>query len=54
MLFAGGSMADTATACEFSDQSHFTRHFKKAFGVTPKRWVDNLGRHRHTPRTNVL
>ncbi len=54
MLFAGKSIADTATACDFSDQSHFTRHFKKAFGVTPKRWVHNLGHHHHTPRTNVL
>jgi len=54
MLFAGNSIAATATACEFSDQSHFTRHFKKAFGVTPKRWVDNLGDHRRRLRTNIL
>ncbi len=54
MLIAGNSMADTAIACDFSDQSHFTRHFKKAFGVTPKQWVNNLGDHRNMSCTNVL
>jgi AraC-like DNA-binding protein len=38
MLVAGHAIADAAAACAFSDQSHFTRQFKKAFGVTPKAW----------------
>lgn len=32
-------LADVAQACGFSDQSHFTRQFKKTFGMTPKVWV---------------
>jgi AraC-like DNA-binding protein len=39
MLQAGQPIADTAVACAFSDQSHFTRQFKKAYGVTPKSWM---------------
>jgi AraC-like DNA-binding protein len=38
MLVAGHGIADAASACAFADQSHFTRQFKKAFGVTPKSW----------------
>ena len=38
MLQKGCSIADTAYACHFSDQSHFTRHFKKTFGITPDKW----------------
>jgi AraC family transcriptional regulator len=29
------SLADIAAAVGFVDQSHLTRHFKKAFGMTP-------------------
>ena len=29
------SVADIALACGFADQSHFTRHFARLFGVTP-------------------
>ena len=39
MMTDGQCLADVAHACGFSDQSHFTRHFKKAFGMTPKAWV---------------
>jgi AraC-like DNA-binding protein len=35
---AGHSLADTAFACGFSDQSHMTRQFKRAYGLTPSRW----------------
>ncbi|KND55873.1 L-rhamnose operon transcriptional activator RhaR [Candidatus Paraburkholderia kirkii] len=35
---AGASVADVAAASGFTDQSHFTRHFKRAFGVPPGRW----------------
>jgi AraC-like DNA-binding protein len=39
MMAGDLGLADIAHACGFSDQSHFTRHFKKAFGMTPKVWV---------------
>jgi AraC family transcriptional regulator len=32
------SLADVATECGFSDQSHFTRHFTRAVGVSPGAW----------------
>ncbi|TJW87509.1 MAG: AraC family transcriptional regulator [Mesorhizobium sp.] len=38
MIEAGEPLAETAVAAGFSDQSHFNRHFKKAFGLTPGRW----------------
>lgn len=38
-LRAGASLADAAAAAGFSDQAHFTRHFKKTYGMTPGRWV---------------
>jgi AraC-like DNA-binding protein len=39
MIEAGEPLAEIAAAAGFSDQSHFNRHFKKAFGVTPGRWA---------------
>lgn len=35
-IIAGEAIANTAYACGFSDQAHLTRHFKSAFGRTPK------------------
>jgi AraC-like DNA-binding protein len=32
-------LADVAIASGFADQSHLTRQFKKAYGVTPGRWA---------------
>jgi len=38
LLRQGESVADTAAALGFSDQSHYTRHFRRVFGVAPGRW----------------
>ena len=35
MILAGSSLADTAVACGFSDQSHLTRIFSRQLGLTP-------------------
>ncbi|MGV2289036.1 AraC family transcriptional regulator [Trinickia sp. YCB016] len=37
-LRAGVSVAEVAAATGFTDQSHFTRHFRRMFGVPPGRW----------------
>ncbi len=38
MLGQGTPVAEVALACGFADQSHLTRRFKQACGVTPGRW----------------
>jgi len=38
-ILDGGSLADAAVDAGFADQAHMTRHFKKAFGVTPGKWL---------------
>lgn len=42
MMLTGVSAADTAIACNFSDQSHMNRHFKKAFGLTPRKLTTSI------------
>jgi transcriptional regulator GlxA family with amidase domain len=42
-LRAGTAVADVAAACGFTDQSHFTRHFRRMFGVPPGRWQAAYG-----------
>jgi AraC-like DNA-binding protein len=37
-LRAGAPVVEVATAMGFTDQSHFTRHFRRMFGVPPGRW----------------
>lgn len=39
MIGDGEPLSEIAAATGFADQSHFSRHFKKAFGVTPGRWA---------------
>ncbi|HYD79060.1 MAG TPA: AraC family transcriptional regulator [Paucimonas sp.] len=38
LLRQGMRVSDAAAATGFTDQSHFTRHFKRAYGVAPGRW----------------
>jgi len=38
LLRAGHSLVDAALACGFADQSHLTRQFRSAYGLTPGRW----------------
>ncbi len=38
LLRQGKSVTEVASATGFADQSHFTRHFKRAYGVAPGRW----------------
>jgi AraC-like DNA-binding protein len=40
MLMQSGPLplADIALRCGFADQSHLTRHFKSAYGMSPGRW----------------
>lgn len=38
LLRTGDPLAGIAVACGFADQSHLTRQFRKAFGLTPGRW----------------
>ncbi len=38
MMMRGERLAEVAAAAGFADQAHFTRHFKKAYGITPGRW----------------
>jgi AraC-like DNA-binding protein len=38
-ILSGHSLAETAAASGFADQSHMTRQFKRAFGLTPGHWL---------------
>jgi AraC-like DNA-binding protein len=39
MLREGYTVAQAASAHDFTDQSHFTRHFRRILGVTPGRYA---------------
>ena len=38
LIEQGQSLSQVAVDCQFSDQSHMHRQFKKCFGTTPKIW----------------
>lgn len=42
LIASGSDLADAAFAAGFADQSHLTRHFRQAFGITPGRWAKLL------------
>lgn len=42
LLLQGEKPADVSNQCGFSDQSHFTRHFKKSIGVTPNQYTRHI------------
>lgn len=39
LILKGAPLADAAFSSGFADQSHMTRHFKKAYGMSPGRWA---------------
>ena len=38
MLTTGASLCEIALSCGMSDQSHFTRSFRRIVGETPSSW----------------
>jgi AraC-like DNA-binding protein len=42
LLAQGASVQQVAADCGFSDQSHFTRHFRNTYGTTPVHYRDTL------------
>ncbi|WP_417477568.1 AraC family transcriptional regulator [Maricaulis sp.] len=52
-IHRGECMAQTALACGFNDQSHMTRHFKAAHGLSPARWKRSVTQGSSIGRTIV-
>ncbi|PXX37803.1 AraC family transcriptional regulator [Undibacterium pigrum] len=44
LLMQGHTLVNAALAAGFSDQSHMSKHFVKAFGLTPLRWLNMHGK----------
>jgi AraC-like DNA-binding protein len=44
LIQAGTPLAEAASAAGFADQSHMSRCFKSAYGLTPGHWVRAVGR----------
>jgi AraC-like DNA-binding protein len=42
MITSSASLSEIARRVGFSDQSHFSRLFREAFGQTPARWRRDL------------
>ncbi|MBZ5659743.1 MAG: AraC family transcriptional regulator [Acidobacteriia bacterium] len=42
LLRMGNSISDVSASTGFTDQSHFTRHFKRIMGVTPGQYLPRL------------
>jgi AraC-like DNA-binding protein len=42
LLRGGTSLAEAAVEAGFADQSHMSRHFKRAYGLTPAAWVSAI------------
>lgn len=51
MMRDGGAIAQIAHDCGFSDQSHFGRVFKQAYGLPPKAWLRGVRRPHDRSRT---
>ena len=39
LMLAGTGLAEAAVSIGFADQSHMARQFKRAYGITPGRWL---------------
>jgi AraC-like DNA-binding protein len=39
LMLTGPGLAETAVSSGFADQSHMARQFKRAYGITPGRWL---------------
>jgi AraC-like DNA-binding protein len=44
LVYTGQALAEVASGCGFSDQSHFTRAFRRQFGLTPREYREQYAR----------
>jgi AraC-like DNA-binding protein len=42
LMSTGMNLVEVASHCDFADQSHMNRHFKKTYGITPKKWLSTI------------
>jgi AraC-like DNA-binding protein len=42
LLRQGLNLSEVSQQCGFSDQSHFNRHFRQTFGITPGGYTASL------------